>query len=108
MEELRENFKEFRNHMKKRGISCELRILPSHLRKTAHDRWLFSDSNSYRLPSPDTVRRNQYSEISKTQIEIPFNEWWTQSKELVKDWNSVKEIAEKFDNDPNRVGTAKI
>lgn len=108
MEELRETFKEFRNYMKKIGISCEIRILPSHLRSTGHDRWLFSDSYNYRLPSPDTVRRNQYSEISKTQVRLPFNEWWTQCKELIKDWNSVKEIAEKFDNDPNKVGTAKI
>lgn len=97
MKELRENFKEFQAYMKSKGVKTELRILVPSLRSASHDRWLFSSTKSYRLPSPDTVSRGQYSEISQTAIRLPFDESWLQSKDIINEWNTIRDMAEKQD-----------
>jgi len=95
--ELRDSFKDFQSFMKDKGIVAELRVLAPSLKSVSHDRWIFSDTKNYRLPSPDTVERGQYSEISQTQIRLPFDEWWDLSKDIINDWNAVRDMAEKYD-----------
>jgi hypothetical protein len=95
--ELRDSFKDFQLFMKNRGIVAELRVLVPSLKSVSHDRWIFSNTKSYRLPSPDIVKIGQYSEISETKIRLPFDEWWNLSEDMINDWNAVREMAEKYD-----------
>ena len=95
--ELRSNFKEFQDSMKNQGIAADLRILLPHMRRSSHDRWMLSDSKSFRVPSPDTVILGQFSEISEAEPEIPFDEWWEASPSIMDSWNTVREMADRFD-----------
>jgi hypothetical protein len=37
--------------------------------------------------------------ISETQIRPPIEEWWSASKDIVNDWEAVRDMAEKYDHD---------
>lgn len=88
----RSAFKDFREEMKNKGVKTELRvIIDSKLRASIHDRWILSKNKCFNIPSPDTVARGQYSEIKTTENRPPFDEWWHQSKDIIQEWNQIKE-----------------
>ncbi len=95
--ELRASFRDFREHMKSKNVTADLRIMLSSQKSLHHDRFVFSNTRNYRLPSPDIVKRGQYSEISETQIKLPFNVWWDLSKDILNDWNAVRKMTETYD-----------
>ena len=66
-------------------------ILDSELKNSLHDRWLITESGTYNIPSTDTLRVGQYSEIKKTDSQLPFSDWWNQSLDLILDWNRIEQ-----------------
>ncbi|MCJ7635757.1 hypothetical protein MUP77_25615, partial [Candidatus Bathyarchaeota archaeon] len=95
--DLRNYFKEFQASMKTRGIIAELRILLPDLRRISHDRWMLSDTKCFRVPSPDTVVLGQFSEISESQPDIPFDEWWSKCPDIINSWNTIRDLADRSD-----------
>ncbi len=92
-ENLRSQFKRLREEMRNKDINVEMKVIGS--KKTAssiHDRWLIGKYQAYNIPSPDVIKRNQYSDITKTEVNIPFKEWWSESLDIIKDWNKINEL----------------
>jgi len=92
-ENFRGLFKDFKSEMKNKGVSCELRVITDRNSKSQiHDRWIISKYKSFNIPSPDTIARGQYSEIKETGNKPPFEEWWQESKDIITDWNIIKDL----------------
>lgn len=98
-EKLRGLFKDLREEMKNKGVTCELRVITdSKLKSSIHDRWILSKNSCFNIPSPDTVARGQYSEIKATENRPPFDDWWARSRDIINNWNEIqknKEIISK-------------
>ncbi|MDK2907617.1 MAG: hypothetical protein PWQ87_75 [Candidatus Woesearchaeota archaeon] len=100
-ENFRDVFKDFKKEMSNKGISCELRVITdSKIKSAIHDRFIISKYDSYNVPSPDIVVRGQLSEISKSRnkeaLEKQFDDLWDKSKDIIQDWNEIKEnLAQK-------------
>ena len=89
---IREKFKTLKEELQYKGISAEMRVITnSDLKNQLHDRWLITESGTYNIPSTDTLRVGQYSEIRKTESELPFSDWWNQSLDLISDWNQIEQ-----------------
>jgi hypothetical protein len=93
-------FKDFKEEMSNKEITCELRIIiDTKMRNLIHDRFLISKYDSYNIPSPDIIARGQLSEISKSQnsgiLHEEFNKLWEDSKDIINDWNTIKEQIKK-------------
>jgi hypothetical protein len=99
-ETFRDLFKDFKEEMKNKGITCELRVIIDAKKKALiHDRFIISKYDSYNIPSPDIIARGQLSEISKSQnktkLSEEFEKLWTGSKDIIYDWNTIKENIKK-------------
>lgn len=88
---LRRLFKNFRDEMRNKSVTCEMRVIVDNkMRSSIHDRWIISKNKIYNIPSPDTVARGQYSEIKETNNRPPFDEWWNKSLDIVTEWNKIR------------------
>jgi hypothetical protein len=95
-ESFRSSFKDFKKEMQNKSISCELRvIINSKVKSSIHDRFIITKYDSYNIPSPDTIARGQLSEISKSgnkqELEREFHDIWSKSKDIIQEWNDIKE-----------------
>jgi len=96
----RDLFKDFKEEMLNKKIICELRVIVDTKKKSLiHDRFIISKYDSYNIPSPDTIARGQLSEISKSQnkskLNEEFNKLWEDSKDIINEWNTIKEHMKK-------------
>jgi hypothetical protein len=96
-DKFRKLFKEFAESMKTRGVITELRVMDHKVEEDMHDRWVLSKRKNFNIPSPDIVARGQYSEIKETTSKPPFAEWWSNSKDIIKDWDAIRELASSND-----------
>ncbi|MDO9463682.1 MAG: ORF6N domain-containing protein [bacterium] len=77
------SYKDLKKEFKNNGIKCDLRLITDkNLKADIHDRWIISKNLCYNIPSTDTVRRGQYSEVKRTANFPPFNNWWEKSKDV--------------------------
>lgn len=91
---LRGLFKDYKNELKNDEIVCELRVITNReLKSSIHDRWIISKHKCFNIPSTDTVAIGQYSEIQITENRPPFEQWWSQSLDIIEDWNKIQNIA---------------
>lgn len=95
-ENFRSLFKDFKKEMSNKNINCELRVIvDSKIKSSIHDRFLITEFHSYNIPSPDIVARGQLSEISKSgnieELKKEFNDLWNKSKDIIHEWNYIKE-----------------
>jgi len=89
---IRDSFKRLKEELNYRAINIEIRvIIDSELKNSLHDRWLIIDSLTYNIPSTDTLGAGQFSEITKTDSFIPFDDWWSKSLDLITDWNKIEQ-----------------
>ena len=93
----RKLYKDFQKEMENDGIKCELRVIVNaKIKSGIHDRFIVTKYKAYNIPSPDTIARGQLSEISesrnKEQLHEEFNKLWSSSKDIIHDWNYIKEI----------------
>ena len=81
--------KEFNNN----GIDVDLKvIIDSKIKSKIHDRWIISNTKSFNLPSTNTIVSGQYSEIKETNSEVPFDQWWDSSLDIIKDWQKIDDL----------------
>jgi hypothetical protein len=87
----RKLFKALRDELGNKGISCELRvIMDSKTKGEIHDRWIIAENAVFNVTSPDVMARGQYSEIKQTTNKPPFGEWWSSSKDIIRDWDQIE------------------
>ena len=90
-DKLKNNFKRFEVEMSKRGIKAELRVIYNkELLNTIHDRWIVSENVCYNLPPINTIYQGQYAEIKNTKNIPPFENWWTNSHDILLEWDEIK------------------
>ena len=99
-ESFRGLFKDFKKEMSNRNINCELRVITdTKIKSSIHDRFIITKYDSYNIPSPDTIARGQLSEISKSrnkeELKKEFDSLWNNSKDIIQDWNDIKEHISK-------------
>jgi CxxC-x17-CxxC domain-containing protein len=60
----------------------------------AHDRYLLGDNVKFNTVAFTLLQKGRFSEIKKTENEIPFDEYWNDSDsyDLVKDWGKIKPL----------------
>jgi len=94
---LKKDFKRFETEMSKRGIKAELKVIYNkELLNTIHDRWIISENICYNLPPINTIYQGQYAEIKLTKNTPPFENWWTNSHDILLEWEEIKKhIVEK-------------
>jgi len=94
-EKLAERFKAYQEELRQNGISLEFRIVTTKeaREKVAHDRYLLGESVKFNVPSFTMVVKGRFSEIKRTENEIPFNNYWNDkdSLDLLKDWDKIKQ-----------------
>lgn len=91
-QKLRERFKTLKEELEYRGISMEIRVITdSKIKNIIHDRWLITESGTYNIPSTDTLKAGQYSEIKRTDSVLPFDYWWDQSLDFISEWNKIEQ-----------------
>jgi hypothetical protein len=87
---MRRNFKRFKEEMANNGISCEMRVVVnSKIYGEYHDRWLISTNVNYNLMSGDVAKRGQYAEIKLTKNRPPFEDWWESSLDIISRWDDI-------------------
>lgn len=89
-------FKAFKKEMSNKNINCELNvIIDPKIKSTIHDRFIITKYDAYNIPSPDIIARGQLSEISKSgnkeQLKREFEDLWKKSKDIIKEWNDIKD-----------------
>ena len=90
--ELNAEKKQLTDELKNIGINAELKIISDvKLKRAIHDRWIISENITFNIPSVDTVMRGQFSDITVTVKDLPFKIWWSESEDIIKDWNKIKE-----------------
>lgn len=95
-ERLRDEFIRFRDEMKTRQITAELRVLCSkEILNDIHDRWIASENSVYNIPPVDTIFQGQYSEMKKTENRPPFEEWWSNGLDIIDQWQEIVRQIEK-------------
>jgi len=92
----RKYFKEFKEEMNNLGIKVEMKVIvDNEIKSKIHDRWIITDGKNYNIPSTDTIARGQYSEIKETKGEVPFDEWWDESLDVIDQWPKIERKKEK-------------
>lgn len=71
----RRDFSRFKEELANKGIAAEWKILKGF----SHDRFIISKNHCYNVPPLNSLLRGQYSEISATPNEPPFEQWWQQA-----------------------------
>jgi len=92
-------FKKFQNELKNKGITCEMQvIITKDLHRQIHDRYIIAENITYNVPSPTTVNMGQFSEISKSTVDVPFDEWWdnAESIDIIQNWDKIKSKREEL------------
>jgi len=91
-ENFRSLFKNLRDELKNKGIHLELRVIVDPKTKSEfHDRWIISKNRCFNVTSTDVALRGQYSEIKETTNRPPFEKWWNNSKDIIDNWNDIKQ-----------------
>jgi len=95
-EKLVEKFKVYQEELQRSGIALELKIISTKeaREKVAHDRFLLGDNVKFNVPSFTMIVKGRFSEIKRTENEIPFEEYWKyiESLDIIKDWNKIKDL----------------
>lgn len=91
-EELRDLFKALRKQFSHDEIKCEMRVIvDKKLASKIHGRWLATKNNCFTFQSVDTVARGSYDEIRDGASVPPFDEWWSNSVDIIDDWNKIQD-----------------
>lgn len=95
-EGFRKLFKDLKEELNNNGIKLELRvIIDPKVTSSFHDRWIISKNKCFNVTSTDVAARGQYSEIRETTNRPPFDQWWSSSKDIITDWNQIKNYEQK-------------
>jgi len=95
-ERLVSKFKAYKEELKKDGINLEMKIVSTKEghNKVAHDRYLIGDNVKFNVVSFTLLQKGRFSEIKKTENEIPFEEYWNDSDsfDLQENWDRLNKL----------------
>ena len=95
-EKLLQKFKMYQQELQKDGINLQMKIVSTKegRNRVAHDRFLLGKNIKFNVVSFTQLQNGRFSEIKKTDNEIPFNDYWTDldSFDIVKDWAKIKAL----------------
>jgi type I restriction enzyme, R subunit len=87
-------FQAYKDELQKDGITLEFKVVGTKEghNKVAHDRYLLGDNVKYNTVAFTLLQKGRFSEIKRTENEIPFDEYWNDSDsyDLVQDWDKIK------------------
>ena len=93
-EKLLAKFQAYKEELQKDGITLEFKVVATKKGhdKVAHDRYLLGENVKYNVVSFTLLQKGRFSEIKKTENEIPFDDYWNDSDsyDLVNDWDKIK------------------
>jgi type I restriction enzyme, R subunit len=93
-EKLVEKFQAYKDELQKDGISLEFKVVGTKEghNKVAHDRYLLGDNVKFNTVAFTLLQKGRFSEIKRTENDIPFDEYWNDSDsyDLVQDWDKIK------------------
>ena len=93
-EKLLAKFRAYKEELQKDGISLEFKLVATKQGhdKVAHDRYLLGENIKFNTVAFTLLQKGRFSEIKKTENEIPFDEYWNDSDsyDLEKDWDKIK------------------
>ena len=93
-EKLLAKFQAYKDELQKDGITLEFKVVATKegYDKVAHDRYLLGENVKYNVVSFTLLQKGRFSEIKKTENEIPFDEYWNDSDsyDLINDWDKIK------------------
>jgi type I restriction enzyme, R subunit len=96
-ERLVSKFKAYQEELKKDGINLEMKIVSTKEghNKVAHDRYLLGDNIKFNVVSFTLLQKGRFSEIKKTENEIPFDEYWNDSDsyDLKENWDKLHKLS---------------
>ena len=98
-ENLYNEFTKFQNELKIKGITCEMHVMMTKdLNRQMHDRYIIAENVTYNVPSPTTVNLGQFSEIKKSTVAVPFDDWWNSSEsvDIIQNWDKIKSKREQL------------
>ena len=108
-EKLLAKFQAYKDELQKDGITLEFKVVATKegYDKVAHDRYLLGENVKYNVVSFTLLQKGRFSEIKKTENEIPFDEYWNDSDsyDLINDWDKIKELT-TFDSTCSDCGIA--
>lgn len=90
---LKDEFVDFSEEMNNYGKTIEMRVIAdSKTKQSFHDRWIISKNVCYNVPSIDVAMRTQIAEFKATENRPPFEEWWNNSLDIIKDWDKINNM----------------
>ena len=108
-EKLLAKFQAYKDELQKDGITLEFKVVATKERydKVAHDRYLLGENVKYNVVSFTLLQKGRFSEIKKTENEIPFDDYWNDSDsyDLINDWDKIKGLT-TFDSTCSDCGIA--
>ena len=108
-EKLLAKFQAYKDELQKDGINLEFKVVATKQghEKVAHDRYLLGENVKFNVVSFTILQNGRFSEIKKTENEIPFDDYWNDadSFDLVSDWNEIKGLT-TFDDTCSDCGIA--
>ena len=89
-------FRAYKEELQKDGISLEFKVVSTNdgNNKIAYDQYLLGDNVKFNVASFTALQQGRFSEIKKTENEIPFDQYWNDSHsyDLEKDWSIIKKL----------------
>jgi hypothetical protein len=79
--EAAKDFARFQTELAALGIASSWRIVPDRDRMW-HDRFIVTANKAWNVPPINTIYKGDYSELFRTDIRPPFEEWWNLGTEL--------------------------
>ena len=89
---LRGDFERFKEELEQKGVNAVMRVISGETAGEIHDRWLISENHAYNIPSINTIGRGQYADITEAASRPPFEDWWDEGNDILKDWNEVQKV----------------
>ncbi len=92
-DKLKRDFIRLKEELTNRGINIEFRVIcKSELLQSIHDRWIISENTCFNIPPINSIYQGQYAEIIETTTMPPFQDWWKEGMDLLKDWHNISRI----------------
>ncbi len=84
--------KDLIRQLKENGIELEVRIMDKNVYGAIHDRYIVTKNHVFNIPSPDIIKRGQFSDITEVDKILPFAEWWDSGFDLIRDGERIQRI----------------
>lgn len=89
-EKLKRDFIRLKEELQSRGINMEFRVIcDDALLRKIHGRWIISKGICFNIPPINSIYQGQYDEIKETENIPPFEKWWKQGVNMLKNFGNI-------------------